>query len=127
MPRSKERRIWGSGASPGIAEGKAYLFARKKTKFNKRYIARDHVDKEIRRIREALEKSKADLRKIKGTLTHEDVHEHIFILDSHLMILEDRGFISKVLERIEDERGAVGAVADVVESYVAAFARMELL
>ena len=92
------------GASHGIAEGKAYLLARKKTKFSKRYVAQEHVDKEIRRVQEALEKSKADLRKIKETLTHEAVHEHLFILDSHLMILEDPMLVDSVSEIITLER-----------------------
>ncbi|MEW6439481.1 MAG: phosphoenolpyruvate--protein phosphotransferase [bacterium] len=104
VARAREKRIWGIGASPGIAEGKAYLLTRTRAKFNKRYVTREHVDREIKRVREALEKSKTDLRKIKETLTHEAVHDHIFILESHLMILEDPMLLDAVSDTIATER-----------------------
>lgn len=104
MARREEQRLWGIGASAGIAEGKAYLLNRKKTKLVKRYVSRDHVDHEVQRVREAVEKSKAELRKIKSSVRYEDGHEHVFILDSHLMMLEDPMLLESVSEIILSER-----------------------
>jgi len=104
VARREEQRLWGIGASAGIAEGKAYLLNRKKAKLVKRYVSRDHVDHEVQRVREALEKSKAELRKIKSNLRYEDGHEHVFILDSHLMMLEDPMLLESVSEIILSER-----------------------
>ena len=51
----KERRIWGIGAAAGIAEGKAYVLDRRKTKFSKRYIPATQVKREIKRVQTAIE------------------------------------------------------------------------
>jgi phosphoenolpyruvate-protein phosphotransferase (PTS system enzyme I) len=100
----KEKRIWGIGAAPGIAEGKAYVLDRRKAKFSKRYIPATQVRREVKRVKEAIEKSKADLVKIKDALGHEDIHEHVHILDSHLMILEDPMLLDAVSEMIASEK-----------------------
>lgn len=104
MAGRKERRIWGIGASPGIAEGKAYVLDRKKTKFTKRYIPATQVKREVKRVQAAIEKSKADLLKIKEALDHEDINEHVYIFNSHLMILEDPMLLDAVKELIYSER-----------------------
>jgi phosphotransferase system enzyme I (PtsI) len=100
----KERRIWGIGAAPGVAEGKAYVLDRSKTKFSKRYIPATQVKREIKRVQTAIEKSKADLLKIKEALDHEDINEHVYIFNSHLMILEDPMLLDAVTEMIFSER-----------------------
>lgn len=104
MARGEEQKLWGIGVSAGIAEGKAYLLNRKRTKLVKRYVARERLEHEILRVREAVEKSKAELRKIKSNVRHEDGHEHVFILDSHLMMLEDPMLLESVVEIISSER-----------------------
>jgi len=100
----KERRIRGIGTSPGIAEGKAYVLDRSKTQVTKRYIPATRVKREVKRVEAAIERSKADLLKIKDALGHEDIHEHVYILDSHLMILEDPMLLDAVSEMIVSER-----------------------
>ncbi len=104
MTRGEEQKLWGIGASAGIVEGKAYLLNRKRTKLVKRYVAREHTEHEIRRVREAVEKSKAELCKIKSSIRYEDGHEHVFILDSHIMMLEDPMLLESVVEIISSER-----------------------
>jgi phosphotransferase system enzyme I (PtsI) len=100
----KERRIRGIGTSPGIAEGKAYVLDRSKTQFSKRFIPATRVKREVKRVEAAIERSKADLLKIKEALGHEEIHEHVYILDSHLMILEDPMLLDAVSEMIVSER-----------------------
>ncbi len=118
MAGRKESRIWGIGASAGIAEGKAYVLNRKKTKFNKRFVPAAYVKKEVERIEEAIEKSKEDLLRIKDALGHEDIHEHIYILDSHLMVLEDPMLLDAVREMIVSERkNAEWALFSAFENY----------
>lgn len=80
---------------------------------------------EKKRFLVAVEKAKIQTlyleKRVAQTLSKEDAA----IFHTHLMILEDRGFISKVLDHIENDYGAIRAVDDVVESYVEAFSRME--
>jgi phosphotransferase system enzyme I (PtsI) len=114
----KERRIRGIGTSPGIAEGKAYVLDRSKTQVTKRYIPATRVKREVKRVEAAIERSKADLLKIKDTLGHEDIHEHVYILDSHLMILEDPMLRDAVSEMIVSERkNAEWALFSAFENY----------
>jgi len=114
----KEKRIWGIGAAAGIAEGRAYVLNREKTRFSKRYIPANSVNKEIKRVEEAIRKSQADLLRIKEMLTYEDVHEHIYILDSHLMILEDPMLLEAVRELITSgKRNAEWALFSAFENF----------
>ncbi|UFS71231.1 phosphoenolpyruvate--protein phosphotransferase [Geomonas sp. RF6] len=80
---------------------------------------------ELKRFQLALEKARVQTiymeRRMAEILSKEDAA----IFHSHLMILEDRGFIGKVTSLIEEEYGALRAVSEVVAQYVAAFSRME--
>lgn len=118
MKGREEKRIWGIGAAAGVVDGKAHVLNRRKAKFSKRYIPSSHVKKEVDRVREAIRRSKTDLERIKEALTHEDIHEHVHILDSHLMILEDPMLLDAVREMIASERkNAEWALFSAFENY----------
>ena len=104
VPRSREKRVWGIGAAAGIVQGKAYVLNRKKTKFSKKYVPAEHVSREIKRVEKAIGKARADLLKIKKAVANEEVQEHIYILDSHMMILEDPMLLDSVREMIASEK-----------------------
>ena len=126
MARRKERKIWGIGAARGIAEGKAYVLDRRKTKFSKRYIPATQVKREIKRIHAAIEKSKADLLKIKNALGHEELNEHVYIFNSHMMILEDPMLLDAVTEMIFSERkNAEWALYTAFDNYKKMFDTIE--
>jgi len=122
----KERKIWGIGAAPGIAEGKAHVLDLRKTKFTKRYIPATQVKREIKRVQGAIEKSKADLVKIKDALGHEEINEHVYIFNSHLMILEDPMLLDAVTEMIFSERkNAEWALYTAFDNYKKMFDTIE--
>jgi len=122
----KERKIRGIGAAPGIAEGKAHVLDLRKTKFTKRYIPATQVKREIKRVQTAIEKSKADLMKIKDGLGHEEINEHVYIFSSHLMILEDPMLLDAVTEMIFSERkNAEWALYTAFENYKKMFDTIE--
>jgi phosphotransferase system enzyme I (PtsP) len=60
-------------------------------------------------------------KRVAERLSEEDAS----IFHSHLMILEDRGFIAKVEELIDRDYGAARAVHEVVQFYMDAFERMD--
>ena len=126
MAGRKERRIRGIGAARGIAEGKAYVLDRRKTKFTKRYIPATQVKREIQRIQAAIEKSKTDLVKIKDALGKEELNEHVYIFNSHLMILEDPMLLDAVTEMIFSERkNAEWALYTAFDNYKKMFDTIE--
>ena len=104
MPRSREKRLWGIGAAAGIVEGKAYVLNRRKCRFSKKYVAAEHVARETKRVERAMVKAAEDLMKIKKAMAAEEVEEHIYILDSHRMILEDPMLLDSVREIIASDR-----------------------
>ncbi len=118
MVGRKEYRIWGIGAAPGIVEGKAYVLTRKKARFTKRFIHKTAVEKEVARINAAIEKSKEDLHKIKDVLANENIKDHVYILDSHLMIMEDPMLLEAVTEMITNEKkNAEWALSSAFENF----------
>ncbi|MGA7829000.1 MAG: phosphoenolpyruvate--protein phosphotransferase [Geobacteraceae bacterium] len=112
-------------ASPGFSWGKVSIINHS-TASN--HFSPENVGscaEEKKRFLLAVEKAKIQTLFLEKRVAESLSKEDAAIFHTHLMILEDRGFISKVIERIENEFGAIHAVDDVVESYVEAFSRME--
>jgi len=117
--------LTGIGISPGFALGKvSILHHRGPTEAAVLERARPRAE-ELNMFHQALEKARIHtiyMEKRMGEILSE---ADAAIFHSHLMILEDRGFIAKITALIEDGVGAHRAVNQVVEAYVSAFARME--
>ena len=79
---------------------------------------------ERQRLQLALEKAKIETlyleKRVAGTISADDAA----IFHTHLMILEDRGFLTKIHELIDNDYGAARAVNEVVAHYVTEFSRM---
>ncbi|TSK09059.1 MAG: phosphoenolpyruvate--protein phosphotransferase [Geobacter sp.] len=117
--------LTGIGISPGFALGKvSILHHRGSAEEAVLERARPRAE-ELNLFHQALEKARIQtiyMEKRMGEILSE---ADTAIFHSHLMILEDRGFIGKITALIEEGVGAHRAVSQVVEAYVAAFARME--
>ena len=115
----------GSGTSPGFCWGKIYILNNKDNRGGKDLEDIQPPELERKLFLIALEKAKIQTlymeKRIAQTLSKEDAA----IFHTHLMILEDRGFIGRVLEGIDNDLGSVRAVRDVVDHYVLAFSNME--
>jgi len=96
----KTQLIKGIGVTPGIIIGKAYLVDRRKIEAPARVIQESHIPQEIERFQEAVEESKKQLRLAKDKLLHEDAAGPSYILDVHLLLLEDKNLIENTVETI---------------------------
>lgn len=122
----KGYRHVGSASSPGFCLGKLFILNHKRNSDGaRRSIKVLSRQEERKRFLVAIEKAKIQTlymeKKVATTLSIEDAA----IFHTHLMILEDRGFIGKVMDVIDAECGAVQGVEKVVDQYVAAFSSME--
>jgi phosphotransferase system enzyme I (PtsP) len=121
----RQQMLGGSAVSPGFAWGKIYLLNRRPGTSGTALEKIGPPPEEKKRFQIALEKAKIHTlymeKRVADTLSKEDAA----IFHTHLMILEDRAFIAKVLELIEKDYGAARAVHEVVDHYVAAFSDME--
>jgi phosphotransferase system enzyme I (PtsI) len=77
--------------------GKAFLLHRGMVGIPQRSIEPRQVAAEVRRFRRAIEKSKHQLKEIKEKIVAEEVRRHFFILDVHLMILQDKMLIQDTI------------------------------
>ena len=113
----------GTAVSAGFSRGKVYILDRFSDKVIK--VAKVGTKaEEHKKFTIALEKAKIQTiymeKRVSETLSEDDAS----IFHTHLMILEDRGFSSKVSDLIEQGLGATRAVHEVVQHYVQAFSAM---
>ncbi len=123
--KGKTRMLRGNAVSPGFSWGKVYKIKRDRRENVLQFEKPESPEQERKRFQIALEKARIETiyleKRISETLSGEDAA----IFHTHLMILEDRGFISKVQELIDEGLGAGRAVNEVVSHYVNAFSRIE--
>ena len=97
----KTRFIKGIGVTAGIIIGKAYLVDRRKIEAPARVLPEFQVPQEVDRFLDAVEESKKQLRSAKEKLLHEEAASLSYILDTHLLLLEDKKLIENTVETIK--------------------------
>ena len=100
---NKEHVIHGVVASVGTAIGKAVrTFDPLFVSFNIK-LRPDQVRKEVERFRGSVEKSREQLRRMQTELKRKSSAESSFLIDAHLLVLQDRLFVNRIIEKIETE------------------------
>jgi phosphotransferase system enzyme I (PtsI) len=123
VTRSRDLRLQGVAASPGIAVGRVLrLDERGRHQFYYIGVSTAQARMEVRRLREALEEARNQLRDIKVRLADELGFQHSFILDAHLLMLEDSRFIQELESEIRTRRvNAEWAVRSVADRAIAVY------
>ncbi len=118
--------VQGIGASPGIIAGKAYLIERFKVRLPQKRIGSEGVDGEVKRFLSAIQESKNQLTEIKEKILDPQVRKHSFILDVHLMILNDEMLLQDTIDTIRKRKvNAEWALDLTLEKLDAAFNAIE--
>src|SRR6185369_6243951 len=121
--RSRDVKLQGVPASPGIAAGRVLrLDERGRHQFYYIGVSAAQARMEARRLREAFQEARAQLRDIKVRLAEVLGYDHSFILDAHLLMLEDERLIQELEHEIRIRRvnaeWAVRSVADrAIDAY----------
>lgn len=115
----------GTGVAPGFAIGSIYILSRRNPLLAAMMETPLSREEEHHRLRLAIEKARIQTLYMEKRVAESLSDEDAAIFHAHLMILEDRGFIAKIEELIEQEYGAARAVHEVVRFYIDAFERME--
>ncbi|MBS3758543.1 MAG: phosphoenolpyruvate--protein phosphotransferase [Desulfobacterales bacterium] len=103
-PREREIILNGISGSPGICIGKAYLVDREGVDvIEKYYISEDKVKSEISRFKNAAKKAKNELSQVIEGLP-EDLKQHSYILETHMLLHKDKMLYGKAIEIIESEK-----------------------
>ncbi|MBW1935404.1 MAG: phosphoenolpyruvate--protein phosphotransferase [Deltaproteobacteria bacterium] len=102
--REKPKKLTGIAVSPGIVIGKARLVDRSRVKILYQYLIDEKQIKwEVERFEEAVRAAKKQIIAIREKMPKQ-IQEHSFILDTHLMIMDDSMFHDATVETILKER-----------------------
>lgn len=122
----QEKKFNGVVASPGIVIGKAYLLDRRKVVVAGRRIAETSIKDEVARFKKAVASSKAQLEELKKRISKGLGKSHLYILDTHIMLLEDRLLTEGAIKRIKELHvNAEGALKETINAITAKFDMME--
>ena len=117
--------LHGSPVSQGFSQGKVSIIARRSRQRSISFEEVRSIPDELKRLHIALEKAKIETLYMEKRISQALSEDDAAIFHAHLMILEDRGFISRIHELIEKEYGAARAVREAVDHYITVFSQME--
>ena len=100
---AEDTLLVGIAAAPGIAISRSHLVNRGRMAVIERRISVDEVDPEISAFKDAVEKSKAQLLEVKDLAGSKELIEHLYIIDTHLLILDDEMLIGETVGLIREE------------------------
>ena len=111
-------RLRGVGVSPGIAIGEVQLTEQVVFTTRKETISAQHVDVELHRLEEAIERAHKQLVQIKDNIKQIVGEEHAFIFEAHLLVLQDKSLLNSLQEIIQKEKvRAEWAISRVNDKY----------
>jgi phosphotransferase system enzyme I (PtsI) len=126
LEKINNRVMQGIGASPGIAIGQVRITDRSRVVVHERAVAKEQLPEEIERFRTALDKAKEDLKALKKQLAVDKGEEHLYVIDTHLLILEDGMLVKETLGFIENDMiNAEAALKKTLRKFQAFFAGIE--
>jgi phosphotransferase system enzyme I (PtsI) len=116
----------GTPVSSGIAIGRAYLLERDKIHVTKRQVKPEQAEREAARFKNAVKNAVDELSRIKESIPDDEVRRHAFIIDAHLLMLQDEYFSGEVVEIIRKQHvNAEWALEIVVSKFLSSFEKVE--
>jgi len=124
--KGREERLEGIGVSPGVAIGAAFLVDDPRGRIVRMYLPQGEEDAEVERFRTAVRLSQQQLEDAKQRLREALGDHNAYILDAHLLMLQDRGLGQQIESFIRDNRAnAEWAVREVTNRLLDAYARIQ--
>ena len=122
---AKDTYLVGIGVSPGISIGEVNLLNQSIT-VDDWPITADEIDAELERFHWALEQSRNELLEIKKTVSSKPhLREHLYILDTHLLILEDEMLVQGTERVIREQVSCEGALKKTLQQLRQLFEKIE--
>jgi len=123
---SGERRLRGITVSAGTAIGHAVrAFDPLFISLNLRILP-EEIAGEISRFQESVTKSSAQLRRMQAQLKRINAAESSYLIDAHLLMLQDRLFVDRIVAKIESDCiNAEWAIQQVTDDLCKAYDRLE--
>lgn len=116
----------GVGVSAGIGIGEAHLLSNSRLCITSRSIDADQAESEVAAFEKALEQTRHQLAQVKEDVQDKELKEHLYLLDTQLLILQDEMFVEGIKSAIrQDHVCAEGALKQVLHQFRDIFARIE--
>ncbi len=120
-----EKRFDGIGACPGVAIGRAFLVDDPRGRYVRMFIPAQQIEGEIERFRGAVDKAKQQVREAMERVRAALGAEREYILESHLLMLEDNSLWQKVEVMIrESKTNAEWAIKAVTNQLLEVYAKI---
>ena len=122
----KEIILRGVPASPGVAQGPAFVFFRKELEIPSYHVESDRREEEISRFELALLETRRQISAIRAEIEEKLGEDEARIFDAHQLVLEDRALIEEtVTEVFESGFNIEYCFHQVSSRYIEAFARID--
>jgi phosphoenolpyruvate-protein phosphotransferase (PTS system enzyme I) len=125
---SSNMLLKGIGVSGGVGIGQAVVIERFTEEIcPKRMLGTDEIPSEVARFEDAVKQAAERLKEIKNQIVgHHPLENHVYILDTHILLLEDRMFFEGTKQAIAAERqNAEWAVSETIAKIMSAFDSIE--
>ena len=120
-----QKRLRGIGVSEGIALGAIMIVERERIYVPYTNLADEEIEPELKRLETALEKARQGLEEIKKGVLQADSHEPAFIIDAHMMMLDDDLLVQGAIDLIKERKiNAEWALRNKMTELSSAFAKM---
>ena len=114
----------GMGTVRGIAIGPVYRLEDPIDLANLDYKPSQSVDQEEKDLLRAIQEARHDLDNTRDELGDRFGPDFAAVFNTHIQILEDKGFIAKLRSEVRTGGSALGALVDVLAAYRRTFARV---
>ena len=116
----------GIGTSPGIAIGESFSLHRARMTAVTVQIHPDEVPHEVELFRNAIHDAKNQLLEVRDSVTDQRLIDHLYIIDTHLLILDDNALVEETIKTIEhDLINAAGALQQTIQKFQTIFDGIE--
>jgi phosphotransferase system enzyme I (PtsI) len=114
----------GIGASPGIAIAQAFVLKHEEVVVDTSNV--EDVQSELQKLKEAVDKSREQLKVIQEKAVLELGEEEARIFSAHLMVLDDPEYVGQIEETIKSQKiTADNGIKQITDQFVAIFESMD--
>ncbi len=118
--------VQGLGVADGIAIGRAVCLVTRAIDVYRFPIADEDLDAEVERLREAVRRTEQEIRRTQSGVGEELGKDLAEIFEAHVLMLADKAFVERIVERIRSEKAnAEWVVHRTTEELVEKFSRLD--
>ncbi|ABK98609.1 phosphoenolpyruvate--protein phosphotransferase [Pelobacter propionicus] len=119
-------RFSGIAASPGVSVGRLRVVDRRHISVDEYAVRGEAVTAEEERLKAGIARTRDELSQLKETLRETAGDDHLFFIDTHLLILSDERLFSEAVAHITTDRiNAEGALRRTLQKYREYFAGID--